>query len=232
MAQRTGNLFLDTYCEQGDSALLSHFEWVHLPLRTTLHPHDERPRHVHFHTSGVSSLVTLLEDGAEVEVAMNANEGFPEAIFLLGPEVSPRTCIMQIEGSAFRMPFAEFEKLFHEDPVLHRLALRLVQYQGFMSSQLVACNGKHEVEERLARWLLMVQDRLQQAELPLTQDFLGQMLGARRSTVTIAASNLQRAGMIEYQRGHIRVLERERLVDTACECYKVIQKLYQSLYSR
>jgi CRP-like cAMP-binding protein len=232
MGQRTGNFFLDTYSEQGDPALLSRFERVHLPLGTTLQPAEERPRHVHFHISGLSSLVTVLEDGAEVEVAMNANEGFPEAIFLLGPEVSPRTCLMQIAGDALRMPFGEFEEVFQHDMVLHRLVLRLLQYQGFMSSQLVACNGKHDVEERLARWLLMVQDRLQSAELPLTQEFLGQMLGARRSTVTIAASNLQRAGMIEYRRGHIQVLGRERLVDTACECYKVIQGLYRNLYSR
>ncbi len=183
-------------------------------------------------TSGLASHVALLSQGTEVEVSMTGHEGCAEAIFLLGPERAPRTCYIQIPGTALRMPFSEFEKIFEEDVAMRRIILRSVQFQTLMATQLVVCNGQHDAEERLSRWLLMVQDRIQSDDLPLTQEFLGQMLGARRSTVTIAASNLQRAGVIDYHRGMIRILDRDRLVQTACECYDVIWKLYSNLYDR
>jgi CRP-like cAMP-binding protein len=230
MAQQFKNLLLEAYTKDAGPTLLSRFEAVQLPFKQHLFRSGQRPAYIHFITSGVSSLIALLTEGVEVEVAMNGYEGCPEAIHLLGPELPPRDCLMQVGGTALRMPIPEFNKLFEEDALLRRLMLRFVQYQNLTSNQLIACNGQHDAVERLARWLLMVHDRVQEPELPLTQEFLGQMLGARRSTVTISASSLQSAGLIDYRRGHIRVLDRDRLADTACECYGVIRKMMDNLY--
>lgn len=224
------NLLLAEYARQTGASALSRFEPVPLPFRAPIFAEGDRPRFVHFLTSGVASLVALLEEGAEVEVFMSGNEGCPEVLYLLGPQNPARFCFMQVGGSGLRMPFSDFQRWFEEDAILRRLVLELVQFQTMMSMQLVACNGQHDAESRLARWLLMVHDRVEEPELPLTQEFLAQMLGARRSTVTIAASNLQRAGMIEYHRGSIRILDRERLIDTACECDGMIRRLHENLY--
>jgi len=224
------NLLLEAYSKQAGSSLLARFEPVPLPFKVNLFRTGNYPDYVHFITSGVTSLIALLNEGVEVEVAMNGNEGCPEAIHLLGPELPPRDCMMQVGGTGLRMPLQEFKKLFEEDALMRRLVLRLVQYQSLVSNQLIACNGQHDAVERLARWLLMVHDRVQEPDLPLTQEFLSQMLGARRSTVTISASSLQSAGLIDYRRGHIRILDREKLADTTCECYSVIRKLYDNLY--
>lgn len=231
MAQALTNRLLDAYTKQAGPTILSRFEAVSLPFKANLFRIGKRPRYVNFLTSGLSSLIALLDEGIQVEVAMSGYEGCPEAIHLLGPELPPRDCMMQVPGSALRMPIAEFSQLFEEDALMRRLVLRLIQYQNLISNQLIACNGQHDAIERLARWLLMVQDRVHDSDLPLTQEFLSQMLGARRSTVTISASSLQRAGLIEYRRGHIRILDRDRLADTACECYGVTLKLFDNLYN-
>ena len=129
------------------------------------------------------------------------------------------------------MSFERFRIEFVRNETVRDLVLRLNQIETLTVTQLAACNGLHEVEDRLARWILMVQDRLGAQELPLTQEFLGQMLGARRATVTMSAGNLQRAGLIEYRRGLIRVEQRDRLEEVACECYDVIKKLRESLHA-
>lgn len=230
MAEPVHNLLLDTYIQRAGRALLSRLERVNLPFKSVLCWAGELPRYVHFLTSGTASFVVPLHEGVEVEVAMMGNEGFPEGIELLGPERTLRTCIMQVGGTALRIPFKDFAGVFRDDSVMRELVLRLVQSQSMMTTQLVACNGQHDAEERLARWLLMFRDRSQESDLPLTQEYLGQMLGARRATVTITAGNLQRAGLIAYRRGHIRILDGERLADTACECYGVFRRLYNNLY--
>ncbi len=172
-----------------------------------------------------------MQDGEIIEVGFIGREGCPEGMYLLGPQTITRKCFVQVEGTALRMRFREFQELYLSNPVLNRLIGRWVQYESFALGQIAACNGLHMLEERLARWLLMVQDRIGEADLPLTQDLLGQMLGARRSTVTLAAGNLQRAGLIDYRRGHIWIHDRERLKDVACECYPIMQQLFYGLYS-
>jgi CRP-like cAMP-binding protein len=128
------------------------------------------------------------------------------------------------------MNFKRFEQMFFEDSVLHRAVLRLVQYEALVLAQLGACNRLHEVEERLARWLLMVSDRTGESEVRLTQEFIGEMLGARRSTVNIAAGTLHTSGLIEFRRSHIKIESREKLEGAACECYPIIRKLMQDMY--
>jgi CRP-like cAMP-binding protein len=137
----------------------------------------------------------------------------------------PSRCFMQLGGTALRMPFADLVSEFTNVAVLREGIQHSMQAQALILGQLVACNRLHEVEERLARWLLMLQDRVQDDVLLITQEFLAEMLGSRRTTVTMAAGALQRIGLIEYQRGRVHILDRERLESAACECYPVIHKL-------
>jgi CRP-like cAMP-binding protein len=210
---------------------VTHLQPVPLPLRTPLFEVGQTPRYVHFLTSGLASIVTALSGGEAVEVGVSAREGFPEALHLLGPQTGDTRCFMQVEGTALRMDFKRFKEEFERNEVVRNTVLRYVQYESLITAQLVVCNRLHEVEERLARWLLMVADRVGGAStMHLTQEFLAEMIGARRSTVTIAAGALQRSGIIEYSRGRIRIVNRDSLEDAACECYPITRRLFNTLY--
>ncbi len=191
------------------------------------------PDYAHFMTSGMTSMVAFMSDGAGAEVGIVGSEGIVEGFHVLSPatvgSVQTRGFV-QVAGTALRMRFTELRREFLTAEPLRSLVLGFVQSQASLLGQMAACNRLHEVEERLARWLLMVQDRTGDNMLPLTQEFLAQMLGTRRSSVTLAASSLQRAGLIEYHRGQVRVLNRELLEEAACECYPVTRKLFTSLY--
>jgi CRP-like cAMP-binding protein len=202
---------------------------VALPVGMSLYEAHEAPKFAHFLTSGIASVVTTMQDGGTAETGMWAREGLAECMHLAGSDRVPSRCFMQMGGSALRMPFADLE---HEVEGFSELRIgiqRSIQTQALILGQLVACNRLHEVEERLARWLLMLQDRTAGDELLITQEFLAEMLGSRRTTVTLAAGALQRIGLIEYQRGRVHILDRERLESAACECYPVIRKLSGSL---
>lgn len=201
---------------------------VSLPVGATLYDPHEVPRFAHFLTSGIASVVTSMKDGGTVETGMWGRDGMPECMHLGGSDRVPSRCFMQIAGTALRMPFADLERDFETLPPLRERIQRSVRSQALILGQLVACNRLHEIEERLARWLLMLQDRVQQDVLHITQEFLAEMLGSRRTTVTMAAGALQRIGLIEYHRGHVRILDHERLIAAACECYPVIRKLTDS----
>jgi CRP-like cAMP-binding protein len=224
------NLLIEALPAQAKADLLKELEPVKLPIGTVLFEADSAPRYAHFMTSGIASLVTVLSEGDGVEVGLVGHEGIPEKTHLLGPQTGMTRCVIQIGGTALRMDFKKLEQKFFQNPALHRLVLRLVQYETHCLAQLTACNRLHEVEERLARWLLMVQDRTGDPEMPLTQEFLAQMLGSRRSTVNLAAGSLQRSGLIVFRRSYIRIENAERLENVACECYPVVHKLLNDLY--
>jgi CRP-like cAMP-binding protein len=139
---------------------------------------------------------------------------------------------MQIGGTGLRMEFSAFEKLFNSDEALRRGVMNYAQYHSVLLSQIAGCNRLHDVEARLARWLLMIQDRTATKLLKLTQEFLGQMIGSQRTTVSAVAGALQARGQIEYSRGNVRVLDRTGLENTACECYPVTRQLLEGLYHR
>jgi hypothetical protein len=191
------------------------------------------PDFAHFMTSGMTSMVAFMSNGAGAEVGVVGSEGIVEGFHVLSPS-SVQTVqtrgFVQVAGTALRMRFTELRREFLTAEPLRSLVLGFVQSQASLVAQLAACNRLHEVEERLARWLLMVHDRIGEDIIPLTQEFLAQMLGTRRSSVTIAASSLQRSGLIEYHRGQVRVLNRELLEEAACECYPITRKLFTSLY--
>ena len=212
------------------SSLLALLEPVLMPIGQVLFPPNATPRYVHFITSGMASLVTTMREGELIEVGLVGCEGLAEYLHLLGPQTGGKHGFMQIAGTALRMSFKRFEEEFRSNEEIRRLVLRFVQYDGLVLAQIAGCNRLHSVEERLARWLLMVQDRVGTANLDLTQEFLGQMLGARRSSVTLVAGELQKAGLIEYRRGNISIEDRERLEEVACECYPATNKLFRNLY--
>jgi CRP-like cAMP-binding protein len=202
---------------------------VSLPIGAALYEPNEVPRFAHFITSGIASVVTTMKDGGMVETGIWGRDGLPECLHLGGNDRVPSRCFMQIAGTALRMPFADLERDFESLQPLRERIQRSIRTQALILGQLVACNRLHEVEERLARWLLMLQDRVQQDVLHITQEFLAEMLGSRRTTVTMAAGALQRIGLIEYQRGRVRILDHEGLVAAACECYPVIRRLTTGL---
>jgi CRP-like cAMP-binding protein len=225
------NLLLESLPVAYRNSLLARLKPVSLPVRTVLYEPDEAPRYAHFVTSGIASIVSAMSTGASAEVGIWGSEGLVESFHLLGKAKIPTRCFIQMEATALRMPFKELQKEFQENDDLRDAVLQCVQSQGFILGQLAACNRLHEAEERLARWLLMVCDRVDSETYFLTQEFLGNMLGARRTTVTAAAGALQRKGLIKYSRGRIHITDSAGLESAACECYKTVRSLYLNFYS-
>lgn len=191
---------------------------------------DEIPKYAHFLTSGVASILVSMANGASTEVGIWGREGLVESMHLLGGAKIPHRCIVHMESTALRMPFKELQREFQESLELRECVLQGVQSQFAILGQLAACNRLHEAEHRLARWLLMVRDRMESDTFLLTQEFLAVMLGARRTTVTAAAGELQRCGLIQYSRGRIHLTDPAALESAACECYGTVRDLYASFY--
>ncbi len=232
MPQTVSNVLLDRLAPADRNRLLQRMTPVSLPVYTVLQEQGTPPQNIYCLTSGMASVVTELATGEGVEVGLIGREGLSSSLSLLGPAMHGTTrTFMQVAGIGLRMDFREFEGEFLANPAISGLVLRYVQYHSFVLSQLAACNRVHEVEERLARWLLMVADRVGSDTIPLTQEFLATMLGTRRSTVTIVAGTLQRSGSIEYHRGQVTITDRERLEASACECYAVTLQLLRTLYA-
>lgn len=211
--------------------LMPMLEAVPMPVQTPIFDPGKHPRYVHFMTSGIASIVTEMSVGEGVEVGLIGREGMPECLHLLGPETGVSMCFIQVAGSALRMKFDKFQDIFDQNPAIRGGVLRFIQGQALTVGQLAACNRLHGMEERLARWLLMVADRTGDLDFDITQEFLAEMLGARRSTVTLTAGALQRSGLIKYHRGRIQILDREGLEHVACECLGVTQRLLRRMYN-
>lgn len=206
-------------CDQ----LFPKMEFVRLILHQLLHEAGERFKSVYFVNSGLCSVLTVQPDGKSVEVGLIGKEGFVGLPMVVGFHSSPTRVVAQADGTAYRMDAGSLKQVLLHCPVLERELHRFAQRLAMQSTQIAACNRLHDVEERLARWLLMSQERIGSDRLPLTQEFLGQMLGTRRSTVSLAASLLQKAGMITYTRGNVTILDRGKLEEAACDCYGIIQ---------
>jgi CRP-like cAMP-binding protein len=203
--------------------LFSSLEFVRLRLHQVLHETGEAIKSGYFLNDGMSSVLTVQPDGESVEVGLIGNEGFVGLPVIFGFKTSALRIITQGDGTAYRVDVGILRNLLPHCPTLERQLQRYSMILGIQSTQLAACNRLHDVEERLARWLLMSHDRIGGKTLPLTQEFLAQMLGTRRSTVSVAAGVLQRAGMISYTRGNVTILSKAKLEATACECYEIIR---------
>ncbi len=228
---QTSNFLLGSLPSSLRNGLMSRMEAIALPKQTVLYEPNEIPKHAYFMTSGVASVVSYTAGGSSAEVGLIGREGFSGSLHLLGPASVPSRCFIQVEGTALRTPFEELRQEFFRSEPLRTAVLKFIQEQSLMLEQLATCNRLHEAEERLARWLLMVQDRVQSHMINITQESLADMLGARRTTVAIAAGTLQRSGFIEYNRGRVHILDRECLETAACECYGVVRRLLANLYT-
>jgi CRP-like cAMP-binding protein len=205
---------------------------VDLPLRKSLYEPGIVPMYAYFMTSGIASVVAVMENGAMAEVGLIGREGIVGAFHLLGPAKVSTSCFIQLEATALRIRFTDLAHFFKTNDEIRERLLEFVQEQAVSLSQLAGCNRLHDNEERLARWLLMAQDRTQSETLNFTQEFLAMMLGARRTTVTLIAGVLQRRGLIKYQRGKVKILDRAELEAASCDCYQITKELYASLYSQ
>lgn len=190
---------------------------------------DGTAPYAYFLENGIASVVVTTESGSTVEVGIIGIDGVVGIPILLGAGTAPGRTFIQIAGSGFRIKAGILKEEFERSGELRRHIYRYMQ--GFMvqSAQTAACNRLHNIEERLARWLLACRDRMETDQLRLTQDFLGQMLGAPRTTVTLAAGLLHRAGLIDYSRGVVTIRDREKLETTACECYGIVRDEFARL---
>src|SRR5277367_6792767 len=232
MPSRLENLLLSALRSESRELLLAHTTAVDLPLRTALYEAEEVPKYAYFMTSGLASVVMTMTEGGTAEVGVIGKEGIVGAMHVLGAAPVQTRCFMQLKGSALRIPLSDLREAFRSSEEIRDRVLEFVQEQILSVSQIAGCNRLHGAEERLARWLLMVRDRIASDTLHLTQEFLAEMLGAQRTTVTLVAGILQESGLIEYRRGHVKILNRENLEHVACDCYQVTKRLYAGLYKR
>jgi CRP-like cAMP-binding protein len=209
--------------------LRPHLEEMEFPQYYTFYEKNLPISHVYFLERGVGSLISLMPDGMPVEVATVGPEGMIGVALLLGADQMPHRALMQIEGAGVRIKADVFKDLLAQSPTLQTLLMRYTLALLTLMAQNAACNRTHSVEERCARWLLLTHDRVYGETFPLTQDFLSQMLGVRRPTVSIAAGMLAKAGLINYVRGVITILDRRGLEEATCECYRVIRGEFDRL---
>lgn len=206
------------------SCVLPKLEFVRLQLHQIVHEAGETIKSGYFVNSGLLSVLAVQPDGKTVEVGLIGSEGFSGSPLLVGFRTSPTRIVTQADATAYRCGAENLHALSQQCPELTRELLRFSQRLGMQSTQIAACNRLHDVEERLARWILMSQDRIRSDKLPLTQEFLAQMLGTRRSSVTIAAGILQKAGMISYTRGSVTIMSRPKLLEAARDCYAIVNR--------
>jgi CRP-like cAMP-binding protein len=226
----TGNLLLDALSPEPRNAILALSRAIDLPNRTLLHEQGEAAAHVYFLCTGVASLMVTMAEGGSAEVGLTGHEGVVGAMQLLGKTpTASQSCIL-IEGTALRIRLDELRAIFLSSEELRGRILEFVQQQNVALEQVAACNRLHEAEQRLARWLLMCRDRSEQDTMTLTQEFMADMLGTRRTTVTLVASSLQERGMISYRRGKVTILSPGELEKAACPCYGICNKALRGLY--
>jgi CRP-like cAMP-binding protein len=199
-------------------------EFIPLPHHRSLYEPNQEIEYVYFPNSGLISLVVVMEDGKTVEVGVLGREGFAGVPSIFGLCRSPIREIVQISGDGFRISARKLRQALISSPVLLEVMGRYSMVLGMQISQTAACNRLHDIECRLARWLLMAQDRVDAGVVGITHDFLATMLGTDRPSVSLAAAGLQRKGIIDYTRGAVKILNRKALEAAACECFRAIQE--------
>jgi CRP-like cAMP-binding protein len=204
-------------------------ELVPMPLGHVLYESGAQMRHVYFPTTAIVSLLYVMEDGASAEIAIVGKEGIVGVSLFMGGETTPSRAVVQSAGHAYRLRGQLLKQEFSRSGELQHLLLRYTQALLTQMAQTAVCNRHHSLDQQLCRWLLLSIDRLPSNKLVMTQELIANMLGVRREGVTEAAGNLQKAGLIEYNRGHITVLDRPRLETRACECYAVVRREFDRL---
>jgi CRP-like cAMP-binding protein len=204
--------------------LLPKLEFVRLKTHHVLHEPGDTLKSAYFCDTGLVSILSVFPDGKSVEVGLVGKEGFVGLPLVAGFRTAPTRAVAQIEATAFRVDGEALMVILRQCPSLERQLQQFSQIMAMQVTQIAACNRLHEVDERLARWLLMSADRIGSNSVPLTHEFLAQMLGTRRSSVTVAAGMLEKAGLIAHSRGDVEIIDREKLEEAACECYGLMQR--------
>ena len=226
---RGTNRLLSMLQNAGEARMLRRLEQLHLKRKDSLYRPDVPITHAYFPLTGVASLVVDMADGPSIEVGTMGNEGMVGMPLVLGSDRSPTHAYVQIAGEFMRMPAADFSAELARDRTFADVTRRYAQ--GFFAqvAQSTACLRFHTVEQRLCRWILTCHDRVGQDRVELTQEFLAVMLGVQRPSVTLAATALQKKGLIRYRRGVIDVVNRLDLEETACECYGIVRREFERL---
>jgi CRP-like cAMP-binding protein len=223
------NQLLASLSEDEYVRLSPHLEFVAQPLGQVLRESGVPMRHVYFPTTSIVSKLCVMEDGASAEIAVVGNEGMLGVSFFMGGETTTSRAVVQSAGHAYRLKAKLLKDEFARGGLLQQRLLRYCQALLTQIAQTAVCNRHHSLDQQFCRWLLLSFDRLPTNELVMTQDLIANMLGVRREGVTEAAGNVQKAGLISYSRGHIRVLDRAGLEARACECYAVVKKEFDRL---
>ena len=227
------NLILAALPDDERRRIHSFLEPVQLEVSQHLIDPDQPIRNIYFPIDLVTSTLQDLKDGSSVEIGLMGIEGVVGIQFWLQQETTNSRTLVQVAGSALRMSSATFKREVMDKPSpLNKLIAAYVHAFLSMTGQTAACNRMHEVNTRMARWLSLVYDRVQQTEFPLRQEFLAMMLGVHRPAVTIAAKTLQNAGLISYRRGHITINDPAALRESACECYAIIEAQFDKMFGR
>jgi CRP-like cAMP-binding protein len=224
-----GNRLLAAVPRDEYELILPDLESVSLSLGEVVYELGEQLNFAYFPTTSVVSLVYTMENGATAEIGSVGNDGLVGITLLTGGGTRPNRAVVRHPGGALRMKANVFQEAFKHCDCLQALLLRYVQALITQISQTAVCNGLHSVEQRLARWLLLTHDRLGSDDLQVTHELVSNLLGVRREWVTRTARNLRDRGLIGERRGHITILNRVRLEEAACECYRVVRDEYDRL---
>ncbi|MFC7516017.1 Crp/Fnr family transcriptional regulator [Herbaspirillum sp. GCM10030257] len=221
---RCRNLLLATLTNEQYDAIAPRLHTVPLKIKQVLFERNQPPQYVYFPCTCVLSILAYMLNGSAVEVGTVGNEGFIGIEVLAGGEFSTETGVCQVEGNTLRMTVSDFKEATAGDTPLRRVAQRYMLVYLSLVSQAVACNRLHTIEERFARWILMTHDRVEGDHFYLTQEFIADMLGVHRPSVSLVASAFQQAGLIRYSRGRMSILNRQGLEELACECYGIARE--------
>ncbi|HZW20305.1 Crp/Fnr family transcriptional regulator [Noviherbaspirillum sp.] len=224
-----GNRLLSLLPDDDLAALSAHLEMVDLDLKQVLGEREHAISHVYFPCSAVLSVLAQMLEGQAVEVGTIGNEGFYGIDVLLGGAQAnaTETTLCQVSGKALRLPTAAFVRVLDGSMSLRDVTQRYMLAYMSLLSQSVACNRLHTTEARFARWLLMTHDRVTEDTFHITQEFLANMLGVQRPSVSLVAGAFQQAGMIRYNRGQMTILNRQALEESSCECYGIVQQQFE-----
>lgn len=200
-----------------------HLELVDLPLGKSLYESGDKLKYAVFPTNSIVSLVYVMENGDSAEISVIGNDGIVGTPLFLGGDSTPHRAVVQSAGSAYRLPAQLLKEEFNQNTELHTLLLSYTQSLMTQMAQTAVCNRHHSVDQQLCRWLLLSLDRIPTNVLTMTQELIANMLGVRREGVSVAATKLQKLGVIEYHRGRLIIQDREKLEALSCECYQVVK---------
>ncbi|MEQ6886738.1 Crp/Fnr family transcriptional regulator [Salicola sp. Rm-C-2C1-2] len=224
-------LFRSSLAPDAQQRIFPHLSPIELKLGDVIYESGQELDYAYFPTDSIISLLYVMANGSSAEIAVVGYEGLVGIAVFMGGESTPSRAVVQSAGSAYRLSATELKHEFHHSPDMRMIMLRYTQALITQMSQTAVCNRHHTIEQQLCRWLLLSMDRLPTNELAMTQELIANMLGVRREGVTEAAGKLQHQGIIEYSRGRIKVLDREALEATCCECYATVKEETDRLQS-